>query len=441
MDSSGYNVQAAAQPAIIEADLTYTEDGFFENMQVVVGADGVIQQVGMLDLQPTMVLKGEALLPGMVNAHSHAFQRGLRGSAEWFRSREETFWTWREAMYELVECLDVERFTNLCRVAFEEMLRGGITTVGEFHYLRHADETSGYEFDQAILAAARQAGIRIVLLPAYYAHGGIDEPLRGAQWRFRTDSIESYRAQMERLRGLIDPRREHLGCCAHSIRAATPDEMAAVHALAAEWDMVLHLHAEEQPAEIDACVKAYGKSPVELLLDRGVIDGRTTLIHCTHTPRQILERVGKQGATVCICPTTEGNLGDGIPDLEQYAHHYPLALGTDSNVRISMTEEMRWLEYGQRLRHQRRGVLNDCTGEGSADMLFRWAAFPGGGDALGVRTGAILPGFFADFFVVDTSGLSLLGSTAETLLASIVYGAGRSCVTRVCVGGHWRNWP
>lgn len=439
MDSSGYNVQAAAQPAIIEADLTYTEDGFFENMQVVVGADGVIQQVGMLDLQPTMVLKGEALLPGMVNAHSHAFQRGLRGSAEWFRSREETFWTWRDAMYELVGYLDVERFTNLCRVAFEEMLRGGITTVGEFHYLRHADETGGYEFDQAILEAARQAGIRIVLLPAYYAHGGIGQPLRGAQKLFRTDSIESYRAQLERLRRLVDPQREHLGCCAHSIRAASPIEMAAVHALAAEWDMVLHLHAEEQPAEIDACVEAYGKSPVELLLDRGVIDGRTTLVHCTHTPRRVLKRVGKTGATVCICPTTEANLGDGIPDLEEYAAHYDMALGTDSNVRVSMTEEMRWLEYGQRLRHQRRGVLDGGRGDCAAG-LFR-SATVGGARSLGIPAGAIAPGSVADFFVVDKSGLSLLGSTAETLLASIVFGAGRSCVTRVCVGGHWRNWP
>ncbi|NOX60083.1 MAG: amidohydrolase family protein, partial [Planctomycetes bacterium] len=173
-------------PSVIEADLTWFNGSFEPHIQVVVDSHGVIEQVGYLDLQPTLRLPDKALLPGMVNAHSHAFQRGLRGFGETFQKGAGSFWTWREAMYELVDCLQAEEFKNICRMAFEEMLRQGITTVGEFHYFHHSPTGKDFLFDEAILDAANQAGIRIVLLECFYAHGGFGQPLSEAQKRFAT---------------------------------------------------------------------------------------------------------------------------------------------------------------------------------------------------------------------------------------------------------------
>ncbi|GJM25468.1 MAG: formimidoylglutamate deiminase [Phycisphaerae bacterium] len=424
---------------VIEADLTWFNGAFEPRIQVVTNSSGQIEQVGYLDLQPTMRLEGKALLPGMVNAHSHAFQRGLRGFGETFPKGAGSFWTWREAMYELVGCLEAEEFQNICRVAFEEMLRHGITTVGEFHYFHHGPTAPDLLFDDLVLAAAAEAGIRIVLLETFYAHGGFGEPLSGGQNRFATPDVTSFLAHVDSLREKYNSRTQTIGLAAHSLRAAEPDEIAALSAYALEHDMVLHMHVEEQRQEIDACVKAHGVTPIELLSDRKLLNPSTTLVHCTHTKANVIQRIAETGASICICPTTEGNLGDGIANVPAMAEaKAAICLGTDSNARISMNEEMRWLEYVQRAHLETRGVVISDSGQ-NASALFECATIAGA-KSLGIKAGKIASGTSADLIVIDTQGISLLGSTAETLLPAFILGADRGSITNTCVAGQWHEW-
>jgi formimidoylglutamate deiminase len=424
---------------VIEADLTWLNGAFEPRIQVVTNSSGQIEQVGFLDLQPTMRLEGKALLPGMINAHSHAFQRGLRGFGETFPRRAGSFWTWREAMYELVGCLEAEEFQNICRVAFEEMMRHGITTVGEFHYFHHGPTAPDLLFDDLVLAAAADAGIGIVLLETFYAHGGFGEPLSGGQNRFATPDVSSFLKHVGTLREKCNPKMQQIALAAHSLRAAEPDEIAALLAYAKKQDMVLHIHVEEQRQEIDACVKAHGMTPIELLLDRDFLSPTVTLVHCTHTSADVIERVAKTGASICICPTTEGNLGDGIADVPAMVKaKAAICLGTDSNARISMNEEMRWLEYVQRTRHETRGVVVNEAGQ-NAPKLFECAT-TAGAKSLGIRAGKIASGNSADLIVIDTQGISLLGATAETLMPAFVLGADRGSITHTCVAGQWHEW-
>ena len=422
---------------IVEADLTWVDGAFEPNVQVVIGSNGLITQVGYLEIQPTLRLEGSALLPGMINAHSHAFQRGLRGFGEEFPS-PGNFWTWREAMYELVKCLGAEEFKNLCRIAFEEMLQQGITTVGEFHYFHHDRGKSGYSFDDLVLEAAAAAGIRIVLLCAYYAHGGIQEPLSGVQARFGSPNVEHFCKHVDALRKRASGLQK-IGIAVHSIRGANPEEIVELADYARANNLVLHIHAEEQRQEIEECRDKLKATPVEILLKHNILSENVTLIHCTHTSAENLHAISETGAHVCICPTTGCNLGDGVPDVPSLVKlRAKMCLGTESNTRISMNEQMRLLEYLQRAKLEIRGVCVDEHGR-SAHALWNYAT-TGGAAALGIPGGKIAPNSLADFIAVDTQGLSLLGATRESLLAAFVLGADRSCITHTCVAGKWRNW-
>ncbi len=421
---------------IIEADLTWVEGGFEPNVQVVVGG-GRIQQVGFLDRRPTLRLEDRALLPGMINAHSHAFQRGLRGFGEYFTTAASTAESWRMARDELVEDLEAEEFNNLTRMAFSEMIHHGITSVGEFHYFHHALGRRDFAFDQLVLQAAADAGIRLVLLCCFIARGGIDAPLTNAQQRFGTPDVDEFLAQVDRLRAQVDGEQQRIGLAVQSMEAATPDEVATLARYAEEHRLVLHIRAEELSSDVAACRAAYGKSPVEILLERGLLSSRTTLIHCSHTPAETLRAVAATGATVCLCPGTEANLGDPVVDLPALiAANGRVCLGTDSNVRVSMNEEMRWLEYTQRAHRGQRGIYVDRQGR-TADALWRCAT-RSGATALDLPAGCIAPGNYADFAVIDMQGLSLLGATPESLLAGFVFGADRACITHTCIGGVWR---
>jgi len=429
---------------VVEADLTWTGSSFARGVHVALGDRGRIAAVGEEAGEPTRRLTGRALLPGFVNAHSHAFQRGLRGRGETFPAGAGSFWSWREAMYGLVDSLDPEAFRQLSLRAFREMRRAGITTVGEFHYLHHASaEAADFRLDEALLDAADEAGIRLVLLQAYYAAGGPGRPVEGAQRRFRSPSLDAYWRQMDRLAARLDPALQSLGVVAHSLRAATPDEAGALHAEAARRDLPFHLHIEEQVREIDECREAYGARPMELLLDRIDPSPRVTAVHCTHTAPEDMARFlrgadGGAGGTVCICPTTEANLGDGIADLPGIRKAGgAVCLGTDSNARISLIEEARWLELVQRLAHERRGVVRDPEGRSAAPLLD--SATRAGARALGLGDGAgtIRPGAPADFAVIDLESPELAGWTDDTLAEAIVYGAGNGAVAGTCVGGRW----
>jgi formimidoylglutamate deiminase len=423
---------------VIEAELTLTPEGWRRGVRVAVDRAGRIEAVGALEAPPTRSLPGRALLPGMVNAHSHAFQRGLRGRGEAFPEGAGSFWSWREAMYGLVESLDEGAAYELSRRAFREMRAAGMTSVGEFHYLRHDGPGIDFAFDRAVLRAAADAGIRIVLLSTHYRTGGIGKELSGGQLRFRTESLAEYWGQMERLESLIEPATQSLGVAAHSMRAVPVEEVAALHAEATRRGLVFHMHLEEQPAEIEASLEHYGKRPMDLVNEHLRVHDRTTMVHCTHTSPDDLARFLEAGGAVCICPLTEANLGDGLADVPLMLERGgSICLGTDSNARISMLEEMRLLEYGQRLRTRSRGVCRD--GRGAVAPVLWTCATLNGARSLGIDAGLIEPGRLADFVAVDLDHPSLSGWDDESLLAALVLGAPDGVVAATCVGGAWKE--
>lgn len=421
---------------ILEADLTWTGSRFESGVQVAVD-DGRIQAVGALGRIADIRLKERALLPGMVSAHSHAFQRGLRGRGETFPAGRGSFWTWREAMYDLVGRLYGDELQALCVQTFREMRAAGITTVGEFHYIHHLDpDAADYSFDERVLAAAAEAGIRIALIQSYYRTGGVGQPLEGAQRRFDSPSPQVYWEQVDRLAARLDPKRETLAASVHSLRAAGPEDLAAIYDEARRRDLPFHIHVEEQRREIEDVIAYYGQRPMALLLQTLGTATDLTAVHCTHTDAEEMERFLAAGGTVCLCPLTEGNLGDGIANAPR-AHPTSGAfcIGSDSNARISHIEEMRWLEYAQRLGTESRGVFRDS--EGNVSRLLFEAATATGAQALGIETGRIETGLWADFAAIDLEAPSLRGWEAETLLDSVIFGATEEVVAATCVGGEW----
>ncbi len=418
---------------VFEADLTWTGAAFESGVQIRVDAGGRIAAIGRLGAEPDERLTGRALLPGFVDAHSHAFQRALRGLGETFPDGAGSFWTWREAMYSLVESLDGERFAAVVEQAFAEMRRAGITTVGEFHYLHHSATATDWAFDELVLDAARRVGIRLALLQTCYRTGGIDRPLEPAQRRFASPDLDAYWRQIDRLGVRLDEPTQSLGIVAHSVRAVPPEEIGALYREARRRGLVFHIHLEEQPREIDDCRAAYGASPVEVVLDATGGGEGLTAVHCIHTSPATLRRLIASGASIAVCPLTEANLADGVPDLAALTPPYPVCLGTDSNVRISMLEEMRWLEYGQRLASGERGRLRDDDGRVAPALLT--AATAAGADALGVDCGRLEVGRWADFTALDLSHPTLESVAPEHLLEAAIFGGADDAVAGTWVGG------
>ncbi|MEE9295195.1 MAG: formimidoylglutamate deiminase [Phycisphaerae bacterium] len=421
---------------VIEADLTLVRERFDPDVQVEVSDNGTITRVGRLGLAPTVRLEGCALLPGMINAHSHAFQRGLRGRAEVFPQKSGNFWTWRDEMYRLVMELGANAFHDVCFQCFTEMLHAGITTVGEFHYLHHDHTGARYALDEVVLSAARQAGIRMVLLSVCYMTGDIDAPLKPAQQRFGADTVNDYFAAVEALRGKLESETQSLGLVAHSIRAVPIDDIVRIHERCKADKLPFHMHVEEQEREIDTCLLKYKMRPMELLLDRLDIGQEFTAVHCTHTHPDDMSKFIDRRGSICICPLTEANLGDGLPDAaKMWATGGCICLGTDSNVRIDFNEEMRLLEYGQRLKYQGRGVFKSDNGDTAAGLWH--TATLQGARSLGLQAGVIAADHLADLIAIDLNAPSLKGYTPQTLLASFVFGCDARVVRRVCVGGRW----
>lgn len=376
------------------------------------------------------------IVPGFIDAHSHAFQRGLRGLGDRYPNGAGSFFTWRSSMYDLVEGLDPQRCKEISRRAFEEMLDAGITTVGEFHYVHHAVDGRG-ELDDAVVQAARESGIRLVLLHADYVRGDFDgRPLEGGQRRFDTGSIDDYLRSLARIDELISGPLETVAPIVHSTRAVPIERIQEVAAEARRRGAVFHIHLEEVVAEIDACRAAHGCTPMRLLLDHGIVDARTTAIHGTHSTASDLRDYAAAGGAICLCPNTEGNLGDGIPDLAAMRDAgIPLSIGTDLNSRISPTEDLRWIEYVQRVRHQRRGEWVDSDGR-VGRPLFELAT-RNGAASLGLEAGEIERGRLADLAAFDLGHRTLEAVTDEHLLDALVFGTGPEAMCGTCVGGRW----
>jgi formimidoylglutamate deiminase len=424
---------------ILEAELAWFRGKLERGVQVEILEDGTIGRVGRgLSSTPERRPR-EALFPGFVNAHSHAFQRVLRGKAERYgEATTSTFWSWREEMYRAVADLDVEKVHELSFLAFREMLRSGITTVGEFHYVHHLAGSFGFEMDQAVVEAAREAGIRLVLLNVCYMTGDVARPLEGPQLRFQTRSIEEFFRASDELLARLDPLTQSLGLVAHSLRAVPIEAVVEIHRRARREGRVFHMHVEEQKKEIEQCLAHYARTPLALLLDRLDLGPETTAVHCTHSSEEDLKKLLATGANVCLCPLTEANLADGIPPVSLAGASHQLSLGTDSNLRIDFTEEMRLLEYAQRLREERRGIFTAEDGSVSARLL--GIATEGGARSLGVKGGRIETGHAADFLTLDLDAPCLTGLEGvadDEIATAFLLGAGDRAVAHVAVGGAW----
>lgn len=427
---------------LLEADLTFNGRTFEPGIQLEIEGDRILR-VGK-GLGEAKRLERRALLPGFVNAHSHAFQRYLRGRGETFPQGAGSFWTWREAMYSLVESLDTDRLFEISKHAFGEMLRAGMTAVGEFHYVHHLSpgaEEQDFAADAVVVAAAREAGIRLVLLQTFYKTGAIGQPLQGGQRRFATPDIDGYWRQLDHLAERLDLPTESLGVVGHSVRAVPLDDLEALARGAGERGMLFHIHVEEQRQEIASSLNAYGKRPMEIVFERifpHLPAKNVTAIHCTHSDNEDLAAYLEAGANVCLCPLTEANLGDGfshLPSMTGAAGRGQVAIGTDSNVRFSMLEEMRLLEFAQRLRREERGAVRDQ--DGHIGRLLMTIATAGGARALGLDAGAIAEGSLADFVTVDLDHPSLAFAPHETFEDALIFGGADGVIAEVCVGGRW----
>lgn len=427
---------------ILEADLTFTGQAFEAGIQIHVEGDK-IRRVGRgLSPSPTLRLHGRALLPGFVNSHSHAFQRFLRGRGETFPQGAGSFWTWREAMYQLVENLDADRLFDISLQAFREMLRAGMTTVGEFHYVHHLNpENLDFAADGVVVAAAREAGIRLVLLQCFYKTGAIGQPLQGGQRRFATPDLDDFWRQLDHLAQRLNLPTESLGIAPHSIRAVPLPDLEALAKGANERGLFFHIHVEEQRQEIAASLNAYGQRPMELVFEKvfpHLRAEKVTAVHCTHSAPEDLAAYLAAGANVCLCPLTEANLGDGfshLPAMTGAAASGQVAIGTDSNVRFSMLEEMRLLEFAQRLRREERGAIRDA--DGHIGRLLMRIATRGGARALGLAAGALEKDHLADFVTVNLEHPSLAYAPRETFEDALIFGASDEAIAEVCVGGNW----
>ncbi len=390
-------------------------------------------------------LPGRALLPGFVNAHSHAFQRLIRGRMQWrpATAPRADFWSWREAMYAAALGMHPEDVFLVSRFCFLEMLRAGITSVGEFHYLHRDVEGRRYlepnELAHRVLDAAAEVGIRIALLNVCYATGGIGRPLASEQRRFATPELDVYLRDTAELQ---DRHRDDalvtVGVAPHSVRAVPREWLRELHGWAASREMVVHMHVSEQPREVEECVAAYGMRPVELLGAEDVLDERFTAVHATHLTPEEIALLGDAGATVCACPTTERDLGDGfLPGAELLDADVRIALGSDSHTVIDPFEEMRLVEYHERLRRLRRVVLAVPGAAGRLEVapLLLELGTEAGARSLGIDAGALEPGRLADLIAIDLDHPAVAGWSPETLAAVLTLSAPPDVVADVWVGG------
>jgi formimidoylglutamate deiminase len=370
------------------------------------------------------------VLPGMANLHSHAFQRAMAGLTEMRGPGEDDFWTWRELMYHFVERVSPQQAQAIATQLYIEMLERGYTAVGEFHYVHHP---AGMLLSH--LEAARASGIAITLLPSLYRWSGFGRrPLEPRQKRFLSGA-RVIMAQIESLRRDVSPD-VRLGAAPHSLRAVDPESLKEL-AAALPADAPIHIHAAEQTKEVDECKAALGKRPVEWLLSEMPIDKRWCVVHATHVSHDELKGLAASGAVAGLCPTTEGNLGDGIFPLVDYrAAGGRYGIGGDSHVSRDPAEELRLLEYFQRVSARKRNLVTSETSKAVGTTLWLEGA-AGGAQALGRRMGALAPGMRADFVVLDKENSDLTGRSGDAIANAFIFSGARSLVRDVMVAGRW----
>jgi formimidoylglutamate deiminase len=458
-------VRIAYQP-----DLVYTSHRFVAGKSVVVSEAGRIlaikdrsiedrsiearsieaRSIGDHDGSEVIRLPNRAMLPGMVDVHSHSFQRTIRGAVESRKRAGPNFWSWRDAMYRAAGRFDPDELATIARMAFLEMALAGITTVGEFHYVHRDRDGSPYadpnEIGLHIVRAAAEVGIRIALLRVAYVRAGFHKPPDPGQRRFIEPTADEFLANADALRAALagSGGMAWVGVAPHSIRAVPLDYLREVAAWARAAGLPVHMHVAEQPAENSACVEEYGCTPFALLDREGILDERFTAIHGIHLSAEEVAAVGRAGAVIGACPTTERNLGDGILPADALMRAgVRIAFGSDSLTQIDPLENARELEYNLRLQRLERAVLDTVDAGGLPERLFDCATRYGAesvGAPGGTSRGSIEVGAPADFFTVDLddpsiAGTASAGTDSADLLAAIVFGLSKTAVREVAVNG------
>lgn len=422
----------------IFADWVLTTSGWRSNVRMI-HAGGRIARLDY-DVAPSSADEHHSvILPGMSNVHSHAFQRGMAGLTEVRGSVSDSFWTWRETMYRFALALTPEQLQAIAAQLYVEMLEAGFTRVGEFHYLHHDRDGRPYadiaEMSGRIIAAAGECGIGLTLLPAFYAHGNFGGVASTDRQRRFINDVDSYTR-------LLDACRRHaagfqgtlVGIAPHSLRAVSAEELTALQAIAPA--VPLHIHVAEQVREVGDCIDWSGRRPVEWLLEHAPVDRRWCLIHATHMTGDETRRLAASGAVAGLCPVTEANLGDGTFNATVFtAHGGRFGVGSDSNVLIGVSDELRQLELSQRLRDRARNVLAEQGGS-TGEALFV-GAMHGGAQALGVADAGICPGGRSDLVSLDLSHAAFAGRAPGQLLDAWIF-TGARAVDCVWVGGEKR---
>jgi formimidoylglutamate deiminase len=412
-------------------------------MGLLVGDDGRIQ--GITE-KPKGVfckvvnLKGKALLPGFINSHSHSFQRLVRGKSESRCLTGTDFWSWRELMYYSAGKLDPADIYDVARMAFLEMALAGITTVGEFHYLHRAPNGSPYDdpnlLSRTIINAACSVGLRIVLLRVAYQRSGYDVSANPGQARF----FESTRDFVANTAALLDEfsadsERVRIGVAPHSIRAVPLESLGEIIEWARKGELPIHMHVAEQPGEVSACEAEYASTPLALLEREKLLGPDFTAVHAIHVSEEEMDQFAGTGGTICSCPTTERNLGDGVVSADQLAlRGIRIALGSDSQAQIDPLEDARGLDYHLRLTRTQRVILDQIRDEELSTRLFICAT-ANGARSLMAPGGDFNAGSPADFFAVDLSDPCIAGSSGDDLLPLIVFSLNRSAICDVAVSG------
>lgn len=383
---------------------------------------------------------GNWVLPGMPNLHSHAFQRAMAGLAERRGPGDDSFWTWRETMYGFAARIGPETLQAIAAQLYVEMLKAGYTQVCEFHYLHHQPDGTPYvqpeAMSLALIEAAREAGIALTLLPVLYMSGGFDgRPLSPRQRRFGHD-VDAYLQLLANLRKL-ESANVHVGVALHSLRAIPEHAWRGIVEHEALKTGPIHIHIAEQIGEVQDCLATRGARPVEWLFDHAAVDRRWCLVHATHLTDAETARLARSGAIAGLCPTTEANLGDGLFPLARYLDvGGTLGIGSDSHISISPIEELRWLEYGQRLSTRHRNVAARHADESVGETLWRHA-LRGGAQAAGMPIGAVDAGMRADFIVLDNESPLLAARDHRSAMDSFLFAGNVSPVRHVMAGGKW----
>ncbi|MFZ5549891.1 MAG: formimidoylglutamate deiminase [Pseudomonadota bacterium] len=382
------------------------------------------------------------VLPGLANAHSHAFQRAFAGLAERRETADDDFWSWRDRMYRVAGAVDPAGLKAIAGQLYGELLRGGYTQVCEFHYVQHRPGGDAYAepraMVQALVEAAAEVGIGLTVLPVLYERAGFTQPaLRPDQARFLLDA-QGVWAAAQAVQAQAHPRL-NAGLAIHSLRAAAPESIHRLRELAEGFGGPIHIHVAEQPAEVRDCLATTGRRPVEWLASEGLLDARWQLVHATHVTQAEIEAVAQGRSTAVICPSTEANLGDGLTDIPAWLKAgVPLAIGSDSHVTRAWREELRWLEYGQRLALRQRNVAASPEQGRPATAERLWqSALAGGGAAMGESAWGLQPGARADLLVIDLGDASLAGIPADRVLDALVFSSPGRPWRDVMVAGHW----